>query len=470
MQLPLRGFRGLFKPSGAPRINWADPLTDGLCAYWLMTPAQGGLLELVHGGRTAFASGQVVPFQSLYGAVAKFTAQLAGPTLSNAYLGITTKVSMFGHVRCTKSGCVAYGRAANAGHSTPYLDFGAWCENSGNTHFRCSLSDGTTTTVNVASFSDSLWHFLGGTYDGTTVVAYGDASVATAGMAIGANTVRDGGQNFVFGGSRSSPGEDFTGDQLWNGLWNRALTSVEKERLRLDPFCFLIWPEDDLFALMVAAGTAAYSLTAAAGNFSLTGVAAGLRATRTLSMAAGAYTLTGKAAGLVPARKVTASTGAYTLTGVAAGLLAARKLNSAAGAYVLTGIAAAFLLGKGLTAGTGSFTLTGVAAGLRATRKITAAVGSFTLSGQAAGLLRGLLLTAAAGTYTLTGKAASLLYGRVIQALTGAYTLAGQIATLAYSGAAPVLVATATASEALVTNAVASDAVVTRAVASEIIV
>jgi lysophospholipase L1-like esterase len=72
----------------------------------------------------------------------------------------------------------------------------------------------------------------------------------------------------------------------------------------------------DLFVTALAPDfVTGYTLTAAAGAFTLTGVAAGLKATRVLTAAAGTFTETGRAANLLYGRKVAAGTGAFVLTG-----------------------------------------------------------------------------------------------------------------------------------------------------------
>lgn len=180
----------------------------------------------------------------------------------------------------------------------------------------------------------------------------------------------------------------------------------------------------------VAAGLVrARTLTAVSGSYSLTGVAAGLRAARTIAAAAGAYNLTGVAAGLKSGRTLACSAGAYALTGVAAGLAAARRITAAAGAYNLTGVAATLNYSgsgsKTLTADAGTYALTGVAAGVRAARRLVAAQGSYALSGVAAGTIAARRITAVPGAYSLSGNAAGLAAARKLAAATGAYNLTG---------------------------------------------
>lgn len=148
----------------------------------------------------------------------------------------------------------------------------------------------------------------------------------------------------------------------------------------------------------------AVTLTAAAGSFTLSGVAAGLKLGFGIVAATGVYVLTGVAAGLKKALTLTAAAGSYALTGVAATLRKGYTLVAVAGSYVLTGVAAIVSKGIRLTAAAGSYTLTGVAAGLKKALHLIAATGVYALTGRAAGLIKGLHLIAAAGSYVLTGN------------------------------------------------------------------
>jgi hypothetical protein len=183
-----------------------------------------------------------------------------------------------------------------------------------------------------------------------------------------------------------------------------------------------------------AGGAASYTLTAAAGSYTLTGQPAALTAARRLAAAQGSYALTGQSANLLYGRNLAAGAGTYALTGQAAALRAARLLGAAQGSYTLTGQAAGLLLGHRLAAGQGSYTLTGQAAGLLYGRRLGAAQGSYALSGQDATLAYSAsgnkVLAAAQGSYTLSGQAANLLYGRRLAAAQGSYALSGQAAGL----------------------------------------
>lgn len=170
-------------------------------------------------------------------------------------------------------------------------------------------------------------------------------------------------------------------------------------QLNLQPLAQVAW-------LQVAP---ARTLTAAAGAFALTGVAAGLSQGGSPASAQVSWLQ------VAPVRTLTASPGAFTLTGVAAGLLAGGSAQAwvswlqlapaGAGAYTLAADPGAFVVSVApslsdyvLTASPGAFGLTGRDAAL--TKGGTPVVVGYTL-------------TAAAGAFVVTGRAATLRWSPV---------------------------------------------------------
>ncbi len=145
-------------------------------------------------------------------------------------------------------------------------------------------------------------------------------------------------------------------------------------------------------AVQPATGVA-YTLSASAGSFALTGQAATINVSHTLTMSAGAFTLTGKADAVSVGRPLTASAGAFALTGRADATSWARNLALGVGTFTVTGEAATFGTGKGLAGSAGSFTVTGAALSASAGRFLAAGVGSFLVTGaQATFTIPGLLV------------------------------------------------------------------------------
>lgn len=178
----------------------------------------------------------------------------------------------------------------------------------------------------------------------------------------------------------------------------------------------------------------AYSLTAAAGSYALSGQLAGLKSGRQVAGGQGAYALTGQAATLRAGRRALGAQGSYLFTGQAAALRAGRKVGAAQGSYALTGQAAGLRASRKLVAAQGSYSLTGFAAGLvygSGAKIMVAETGSYAISGQSAALRTSRKLAAAAGSYLLTGRPAALRAALRLTAGYGVYTLNGQAALLA---------------------------------------
>jgi len=195
----------------------------------------------------------------------------------------------------------------------------------------------------------------------------------------------------------------------------------------------------------------AYTLTADAGSFGLTGKAAGLKRAKKLAAAAQAFSLTGKtvalrrglampgAAGVFSltgqtaafarTRKLAAAKGAFTYTGKAANLNKGFRIAASPAAFTLTGKDAAFKRAYALAAVAGGFSLTGIAAGFKRALKLSAGVGGFTLSGQDAALTQAavghFVLSGATGSFDLTGKDAVLQAARTLALTSGTFALTG---------------------------------------------
>ena len=196
-----------------------------------------------------------------------------------------------------------------------------------------------------------------------------------------------------------------------------------------------------------AGGPTSYTLTAAAGLFTLSGQAAGLKRSRRLSAAAGAFTLTGRSALLTRGRRyianagtfalvgqsaalkaqraITGGAGAVALTGFAVGLRVTRVLPAIPGAYVLSGQPALFETGKKLVGSPGAFALSGKAVNLVFSRRLPAEVGAFVLNGQDAALDLVRKMGSEAGAFVITGADVGLKLGRRLPVEAGQYVLAG---------------------------------------------
>lgn len=167
-------------------------------------------------------------------------------------------------------------------------------------------------------------------------------------------------------------------------------------------------------AVTVELRDATVVLTAAAGSFTETGVAAHLAKGFALAASAGSYTHTGNDATLTKTanqnKVITADVGTFTELGEDANLIHAARL----------------------TADKGTYTENGVAATLRHAAVIVAIKGAFTETGNPAGLRHLAILVAEKATYSLTGNPADLHYvpGIDINGDVGQFLVSGNAATL----------------------------------------
>lgn len=129
---------------------------------------------------------------------------------------------------------------------------------------------------------------------------------------------------------------------------------------------------------------AARTLVGAVGSYLLTGTAVGLHAARKTTADAGSYALGGQDVTLsygAGAAVLAADVGNYTLSGGAALLGASRRLTGDIGGYTYTGLAVGLARTRQLLVASGAYALSGSGVTLRVGRRIVIAVGKYRLTG-----------------------------------------------------------------------------------------
>lgn len=242
--------------AGQPmEIDRRSSFTQGLAAAWIFD--EGIIRERVRNLITAPGASMKTGVALIGGGPdglacqrigAAFTSKLSGPTISNALLGISNQMSIVCLMRSSTTSRTAFCRPAAATHTSPFLDFGFFT----NGDFRMSTAGSSVTPSCGFALASGVWYFASITYDGTTVRSrLGYANPGTAALS---GNVRDGGQEFLFGGSRSGS-EDFVGDQVYVAIWNRVLEFGELSHLVGNPLAFM--RPSPQFYIMPQASTAA---------------------------------------------------------------------------------------------------------------------------------------------------------------------------------------------------------------------
>jgi hypothetical protein len=184
--------------------------------------------------------------------------------------------------------------------------------------------------------------------------------------------------------------------------------------------------------------TGAFTLTAEAGAFAITGFDANLEQGHLVTAEAGAVAITGFDANLEQGYAVTAEAGAVAITGFDATFIRDYQITAEAGAVAITGFDANLEQGYAVTAEAGAVAITGFDANLEQGHLVTAEAGAFAITGFDATLTvaggGAFVLTAEAGAVAITGFDANLEQGYAVTAEAGAVAITGFDATLTVAG------------------------------------
>jgi hypothetical protein len=478
LQIPVRARFGQAKPyTSIPRINWGHPLAKGLVSY-LHDCGGGVVIDLVTGklckvvsfgtltnnpritptvlGGTAWNSngGQAGNNGNSWGIVAPIASiqdnltNAAPYSFASGYMprGAIASSVVFGTIFCFSD---------TTGANVPFY-MGIDDSN----HLAIIFSNGSLRTIAVSPPVNGYATTAGVLTSATSGTCYHVDAVN------GFNSQTNTETTYSFTGHQGClytdnvPGSNVGGvDSAFNGTifygaaWkNRALTAAEVRLLHQDPWCLLVYAEDEAFnTLKGTTGGIAYTLACAKGTFIETGITTALRAARTESAAPATFSLTGVATAFKYNRNLPSATGVFALNGIAAALRAVRTLPAVTGVFTLNGFATALRAARTLPAATSAFALNGFATALRAVRttaaataafvlsglttaltwsgssgyKLTVSTGAFTLTGIAAGYRRALVASTVAGSFLLSGLATTLRSARLCSATVGTFTLTG---------------------------------------------
>lgn len=191
---------------------------------------------------------------------------------------------------------------------------------------------------------------------------------------------------------------------------------------------FSITRSDNSFSYLSATleiGLRAYSMDAAAGDFSLSGRSAALQASRRLDAASGGLGSAGSAAGLIHQSRLAAATGGLAIGAAPAQLTAVRFLVCGAGGVSLAGVSASLLHGWATAASEGDFTLSGPPASISSVRRLPAEPIALLLAAPDPVLQPGKSFDVAAGGLVLGGSATDLKRALQLYAQPGSLQVGG---------------------------------------------
>lgn len=262
MQLPVIGYRGQVKPWGSiPRINWDHPLTDGLVCYGY--DAGMGPIDLVLGDLpTIDNSARITGISpSKYGSGILYLGS-GTVTQANAISlptsdGIVTLTNTAPH----SFGCGFMQTATGSGGATKIFTTSTTavtfpiCINTGvagTTDFGFQFANGADNATALGLVRlNAFQSLLGVAVTGSTTACYVDGTLAIS-PAVTTTFTGGAGTKPTFSGTLSASQRFFTGYIYYAAFWkNRALTASEARLLHDDPYCFLIYPEDEMLASLI---------------------------------------------------------------------------------------------------------------------------------------------------------------------------------------------------------------------------
>lgn len=281
MQFAPPSKRGFLAP-GIPRINWDLPITTGLLGCYVPSAFAGTRKIYNLAARAGGSSALALLSAASYANTREGTALQS--TVTNGMASVTCPVSM----RPTQT-CSLYYRGQNiASISTNAPVFFGVTFTNANTgpYYAFAIGSGVT------GFNDiGLYFNRAGTFDSTSTSA-----TLTAGQTISAGgtfvTGSAATMRFYYNGALFENRQPLSGDITYgatpllvlgglgamdttshvNGtsslgcMWNRALSASEMASMHVDPYQFLVWPEDDILATIVgvtAAGSKSITFSVA---------------------------------------------------------------------------------------------------------------------------------------------------------------------------------------------------------------
>ena len=248
---------GQLKPNGVPRIDWTHPLARGLIFYAFDT-GLGQVVELVSGlpdlgqGSTTQPTNGMSPF----GAGKHFN----GPS------GFSSRFALTNIVGSTPTFTVAnasFTQPNSNDYCAPFSVQGSNCYFATEIDYTDSILEfdaaaGEAVYLRPSFASANKFVSVAGTFTGALATFYCQgASVGTSSSVTSSNQVLDnsagvGFGDYWLGSSGSASPFGIYGLNYYGAIWNRALSAAEILQLHLDPYCFLLPPEQEMPALFRA--------------------------------------------------------------------------------------------------------------------------------------------------------------------------------------------------------------------------
>lgn len=246
---------GQIKPAGLPKIDWSNPITTGLVFYGFDTGSF--CVDLVGSNGQATKTGTITSALTplgtalnydpgTFGNYSQFTvnAQLAA-VLNSTYF--TMSCGLFGYAPSNSDDTDAF--LIGNSSASRYLSLFYY-----NTPTSWIFVTPAGTHGSGASLTSGAFNTLTAACNNTTANFYLNG-VLNSSSSLTTQTTFASGDFICIGGDPTSNYDNFSAQSIFNaGIWSRVLSPSEILQLQLDPYSFLVFPEDEIFEALIGVG------------------------------------------------------------------------------------------------------------------------------------------------------------------------------------------------------------------------
>lgn len=399
------------QPQGHPQINWGNPIARGLVAVVI-----DGVFNPVNDRPYTLGAGFSGAMSRAYSPQG-VALSVDGPSNPTATITLQTSgldtrsFSVAGKIRTRAVGGAGVGARAGTGNIVLWR----------NTGWDCRIGGTDYTAGGTYNLNEVYDYAL--TSSASAVGLYVNGQSVISGGAGGAGTLSDM-QMFVDG---AGGGSHFL-DVWWFGVWNRPLTALEVQELRVNPWqIFDSAPSIPLIGIAAAGGT---TITCTLGTASAVGYQSAVAQGTAIACALGTATAQGYQAQIAQGTSIVCALGTATASGYAAQVSQGTSIACSMGTATATGYQAAISSGGVVACSLGTASAIGYRATVSAATVISCALGTATASGYQAQISDGTVINGSPGVASALGYTASISASTLIACGLGTASAVGYSATV----------------------------------------
>lgn len=404
------------QPQGHPQINWGNPLARGLVAVVI-----DGVFNPVNDRPYTLGAGFSGAMSRAYSPQG-VALSVDGPSTPTATITLQTSgldtrsFSVAGKIRTRAVGGAGVGARAGTGNIVLWRNSGWDCRIGGTDY----TAGGTYNLNEVYDYAL--------TSSASAVGLYVNGQSVIAGGVGGAGTLSDM-QMFVDG---AGGGSHFL-DVWWFGVWNRPLTALEVQELRVNPWqIFDSAPSIPLIGIS-GGGT---TINCALGTASASDYQATVSQATAISCALGTASAQGYQAQIAQGTDIVCARGTATASGYAAQVSQGTSIACSMGTATATGYQAAISSGGVVACSLGTASAIGYQATVSAATVISCSVGTATASGYQAQISQGTVINCSLAQAAAAGFLAAISQGTTIACSRGTASAIGYLASVSSTAAA----------------------------------